>query len=97
MSDLRNCCSDEELSTGPWCFFSSSSIFLFLSVSFKKAKQSRKKVSMNLCFRHTKIAGCTCDIISNAPAINTINRSDAGFACTLLHPELHRQTYVLKI
>ena len=29
-------------------------------------------------------ATCTCDIISNVPAVNTINRHGI-FACTLLH------------
>ena len=28
-SDLQNCCSDEDLSTAPWSFFSSFVIFLF--------------------------------------------------------------------
>ena len=41
---------------------------------------------MNLRLCHTNTAGCTCEIISNAPAVNT---RDAGFACTLLHHELH--------
>ena len=43
---------------------------------------------MNLRLCHTKIATCTCDIISNAPAINTINS-------TLLHGELHNQVNAL--
>ena len=73
-------------------FFSSSTIFLFLSVSFKKVKQSQKMVSMNLHLRHTKSAASTRDIISNLPTVNTINICDI-FSCTLLHRELHN-TYV---
>ena len=45
-SDLQNCCSDEDSSTAPWCFFSSFSIFLFLP--------KRQKVLMNLWLCHTK-------------------------------------------
>ena len=54
--------------------------FLF-SVQLK-GENSQKQVLMKLCLLHTKAAACTCDIIGNAPAINTINRHDV-FAFTI--------------
>ena len=68
-------------------FVSISSIFFLCTI--KKAKTHKlEKVLMNLHLCHTKTATCTRDIISNVPAINTINRHDV-FACTLLYRELY--------
>ena len=40
---------------------------------------------MNFRLCHTKTAAHTHDIVSNAPAVNTINRHDV-FISSLLHP-----------
>ena len=59
-TNLRNYCSDKDSSTAP-CM-----VFLFIlpfpfTITLKPS-------SYLLC--HTKTATCTCDIISNAPAVN---------------------------
>ena len=53
----------------------------FFSVSFKKEKQSRKKVSTNLHIHHTKAATCTSDIIHNASVMPLILLIDAMLLC----------------
>ena len=45
MSDLRNCCSNEDLSTVPWCFFSSFITFLFSLKGEKITKEYVNKVT----------------------------------------------------
>ena len=67
-------------------FHPSVSSYIFLCAD-KRAK-THKSMLINLRLHHTKAAAYTCDIISNAPAVNTINSSDV-FECTLLHCELH--------
>ena len=44
VSDLRNCCSDEDLFTVPWSFFSSFIIFPFFLYLINNVRKSRKKV-----------------------------------------------------
>ena len=52
---------------------------VILLCAVKKVKTHKN----NLRLHHAKTAACACDIISNASAVNTINRCDV-FA-TLLH------------
>ena len=71
MSDLRNCCSDEDLFTVPWCLFILHYL-PFLSVfplnGEKITKEGVNKVAPSVyCITHMIL-------ISSAPAVNTINR-----------------------
>ena len=42
-SNVQNCCSDEDSSTVPWCFFSSFIIFLFSFIIPLKGKKILKE------------------------------------------------------
>ena len=81
MSDLRKCCSDENLSTVPRSFFYPS----FLSVSVKRCEKITKDVDQVVAhstYYVTKQPLAPCDIISNVPAIN---RHGVFSMYTLLH------------
>ena len=72
-----------------------------LFVLLNRRKLTRAGVDKLVPLLH-KTAAYTHDIISNVPAVNTINRNTINrhdvFACTLLHPELHNmcqcKTYI---
>ena len=78
MSDLRNCCSDEDLSTAPWSFLHYLS---FLSVFVKQCEKITKEgvdrvVALSIyCITKQPLA-------HNPLIINTINRRGV-FACTI--------------
>ena len=73
MSDLRKCCSDEDLSTALWSFFSSFTIFLFFLYPFNDVRKLRigvDRVVAHSTYYVTKQPLAPRDIISNVPAIN---------------------------
>ena len=81
--NLRNRYSDKDLFTASWSFFSSLVIFLY-SVSIKRCEKITRGVdrgAVHSTYYVTQIAVLTCDIISNAPIDNTINRLGVLYTC----------------
>ena len=73
MSNLRKCCSDEDLSTAPWSFFSSFTVFLLFLYPLNDVRKSLKVLIESLHIQlitSQKQPLAPRDIINNAPAVN---------------------------
>ena len=73
MSNLRKCCSDEDLSTAPWSFLSSFAILLFFLYLLNDVRKSLKVLIESLRIQlitSQKQPLAPRDIINNAPAVN---------------------------